>query len=540
MAQDVVGNVSPTGPALALTIDTVAPRAIAFTTTPASGAIFSLGDQVPLILTYDEAVAPRSGTLIRLDTGATVYVSNQGASYASTLTGTYAVGNGEDSVNLGVATFVSQIVVDAAGNVASGDTFTGADNTTVVIDTRPVATLDGPDLVASSDTGRSDHDDLTADTTPTLVATSTDADTVTFTLTQGATVITVPAITDNAGTWSATVPANQALADGVWQVEVTAVRLAVPTTVGPLAVTIDTLPPAASGIPDLLAFTDTGVSSSDNITASVRPTFAIPAVPGDATAVYLILQPDDGSPPIRVQAIDLGGNTWVARPTADLPDGTYTVLASAQAEDAAGNNSSPSTGITITIDTVPPAAPEAPVLVSDSGTLGDATTRVVRPTVSVIAPSDATNVTIGFSNGTEVYQVPATFVAGTWQAAPPQDLSEGAWTVTAEASDVAGNISPVSLPTTIIIDTTAELSQAPVLATASDTGVSGDTVTQLSQPTMLIPGVPVDAVGLQVTFTPLSGGGAVQATATLVGAGVHPTPHAGGRRVAGRAQQRFG
>ena len=516
VAQDVVGNVSPEGPALALRIDTVAPRAIAFTTSPASGVTFSLGEQVPLTLTYDEAVAPRSTAVLRLDTGASVVVANQGSTYASTLTGTYVVGSGENSADLGVTGFTSQVAVDAAGNVASGDAFTGVDNTTVEIDTRPVATLDGPDLAASSDTGRSDQDDITADTTPTLVATSTDADSVSFTLTLGATVITVPATSDGAGTWSATVPGNQALADGVWQVEVTAVRLAVSTTVGPLAITIDTQPPSDPGTPDLLAFTDTGVSSNDNITASVRPTFAIPSVPGDATAVYLILQPDDGSAPIRVPAIDLGGNTWVARPTTDLPDGTYTVLAAAQAEDAAGNSSSPSTGITITIDTVPPAAPDAPLLVSDSGTLGDGTTKVVRPTVSVLAPADAVNVAISFSNGTDVYLVPATLVAGTWQATPPQDLSEGSWTVTAEASDLAGNISPVSQPATIVIDTTAELPQAPVLASASDTGESGDMITQLSQPTMLIPGVPADAVAVQVTFTPLSGGSAVQATATLV------------------------
>lgn len=110
-----------------------------------------------------------------------------------------------------------------------------------------------------------------------------------------------------------------------------------------LTLTIDTLAPPTPVALDLLASSDSGVSSLDNITSVNTPTFAVVAAP------YFRLTRDD---------LDLGRESYWSGTTTTLaaqPDGTHVYRV--RAVDAAGNLSPQSAGLAVTIDTATPAMP---------------------------------------------------------------------------------------------------------------------------------------------------------------------------------------
>jgi hypothetical protein len=140
-----------------------------------------------------------------------------------------------------------------------------------------------------------------------------------------------------------------------------------------------------------------------------------------------------------------------------------------EATDAAGNVSSPSGALDLTIDSTAPAAPSTPTLTiaSDSGLSNtDALTNVTTPVFTGTAETGST-VTLFDTNHTVLGSAVAT--GGTYSITS-STLSEGSHTVTADATDVAGNISNLSKSFTLDIDTTAP--GAPTLVLANDSGVS--------------------------------------------------------------------
>ncbi|MFX4221632.1 MAG: Ig-like domain-containing protein [Thalassobaculum sp.] len=151
--------------------------------------------------------------------------------------------------------FVQAVATDAAGNSA---TSSGLE---IVID-RTAPTVSAPDLVASSDTGASSTDNITEDATPTFTGTA-EAGSVVSLLVNGVTVAGGIAATGT-GAWTLTAGS---LAAGSYFVQTSAEDAAgnVTTSAGLGVVIGDTTPPTVSA-PDLVAFRDSGVSSTDNLT----------------------------------------------------------------------------------------------------------------------------------------------------------------------------------------------------------------------------------------------------------------------------------
>ncbi|GGE87017.1 hypothetical protein GCM10011317_50150 [Niveispirillum cyanobacteriorum] len=112
------------------------------------------------------------------------------------------------------------------------------------------------------------------------------------------------------------------------------------------AIIIDTTAPNAPSTPDMTAGTDSGSSSSDNITNDTTPTFNIST---EANA-SLTLYDTDGTTVIGTLTANGSGKAQIT--ASALSEGTHTIIV--KATDAAGNVSAASSGLTITIDTTAP------------------------------------------------------------------------------------------------------------------------------------------------------------------------------------------
>ncbi|HEV2295739.1 MAG TPA: Ig-like domain-containing protein, partial [Tepidisphaeraceae bacterium] len=110
----------------------------------------------------------------------------------------------------------------------------------VIIDTVAPVPTQGPDLASSSDTGASNTDNLTNDTTPTFIGGTVGAQALLISLYADGNFI--GSTTTTVGNWSIT---SQALADGTYGITATVTDVAgnVSAASGPLHVTIDTAPP---------------------------------------------------------------------------------------------------------------------------------------------------------------------------------------------------------------------------------------------------------------------------------------------------------
>ena len=148
-----------------------------------------------------------------------------------------------------------------------------------------------------------------------------------------------------------------------------------------ITITVDTTAPAAPSTPDLDAASDTGSSSTDDVTTDTTPTFSGTAEAGALVRLF------DG-------ATELGSGSRQVAPTRSrhrrLTDDDYSMTATA--EDAAGNVSGASGALAVTIDATAPAAPSTPDLdaLSDSGASdNDNITSDTTPTFSGTAEAGA-------------------------------------------------------------------------------------------------------------------------------------------------------
>ncbi len=187
-----------------------------------------------------------------------------------------------------------------------------------------------------------------------------------------------------------------------------------------VTVTVDRTAPAAPSAPVLAAASDGGVQG-DNLTNVVTPMFTGSAEAGSTVKIY------DGV--TQVGSGTATGGTWSIT-ASTLTAASHTITATAT--DAAGNVSSSSTGLTITIDTTKPA-PTSVVLANggvaqkiDSGDTGTITfSEAMRPSTFCSAwadnstPQSLTNATItitdaGGSDTLSVSSSSCTFGLGTW------------------------------------------------------------------------------------------------------------------------------
>ena len=381
---------------------------------------------------------------------------------------TAAGGSWSYSTSLSAGSYAITVqATDTAGNAGAASSALG-----LTVDQTAPTTLAPPDLLAASDSGSSNTDNITNAATQQLSGSATAGDTVSI-LVGGVTVTTVTAA---GGSWSY----SASLSAGSYAITVSATDTAgnVGGTSSALGLTVDTTAPTTLDAPDLLAASDTGVSSTDNITSSATQQLSGSATTGSSISILV-----GGT---TLQTVTAAGGSWSY--TATLSAGSYAITVSEV--DAAGNSGPASTALGVVIDTTAPTVTiGTPDLLasSDSGTSStDNITNATLPTVSgtsAIANS-LVHVLVG---GVTVGSVTAS-AAGAWTYTLTSTLAAGTHTITALSEDTAGNDGPASAALNIVVDTAAPAAPStlatPDLLASSDDGASNtDNITSVSAPT---------------------------------------------------------
>lgn len=297
--------------------------------------------------------------------------------------------------------------IDVAGNVAGSFSNQSVTNNTQTQTNAPVISS------MSEDTGQSVSDYNTQDTTPTFTGTAVATSTVTV-YKDAVSVGTTTADID--GNWSYTF---RTLSQGTYSITAKAQSEgeALSQSSNSVSLIVDTTAPTVSGLPDLTASSDTGLSSTDNITRDTTPTFTGSCSAGSEVDVYL-----NGG------AYFTFGNCSSSNfslTTSEMIGGTYSVIF--KEVDIAGNVSTASATTTITVDTASPsissvASSTGATTASISWTTNEGATSTLRygTTVSYGSTSTSNSTTTshayslsGLSEGTLYhFQVVSTDTAG--------------------------------------------------------------------------------------------------------------------------------
>ena len=250
---------------------------------------------------------------------------------------------------------VQAVAFDAAGNPSAASTALAVNRDSVA-----PAVPTGLDLDAGDDSGSSSSDNITNDNSWQIGGNHGVGTSTIRVLLDAALAATAPVDPAVAGSWSASVDASSA-AQGSRSVQAVAVDLAGnSSTAATLNVTRDTQL-AAPSTPDLAAGSDSGSSSSDNITNTTTLTFTGTAEAGSTVEILV------GGVSRASGTADGGGNYSIA---VNMSGDTGGQSISARANDVAGNGPVASPGsLSITIDRSNPPAPSTPDLAagSDSG-----------------------------------------------------------------------------------------------------------------------------------------------------------------------------
>jgi hypothetical protein len=266
------------------------------------------------------------------------------------------------------------------------------------------------------------------------------------------------AIASGTGAWSFT---TAALANGAHSLTATATDAAGNTGVASaaLSVTVDTSAPVA---PSIASFSTDSGTVGDNITNDNTLTLTGTAVANTTVKVF------DGVTLLGSVAVD-GTGAW-SYTTAALANGAHSLTATAT--DAAGNNSAASAALSVTVDTSAPVAPSIASFSTDSGTVGDNITN--DNTLTLTGTAEA-NSTVKVFDGATLLGSAIANGAGAWSYTTAA-LANGAHSLTATATDAAGNTGVASAALSVTVDTSAPV--APSIASFStDSGTVGDNIT---------------------------------------------------------------
>ena len=330
-----------------------------------------------------------------------------------------------------------------------------------------VDTVPPADPVATVEGGVHDGGDTySPSNTPTITGTGDPGDTITVVFPTGEKATTT---VDPSGNWSVT--PKDPIPEGPVDIIVTEQDPAGNTGTTVLPAIIDTIAP---DVPQawLDPASDSGVKG-DGITNDKTPTIDGKTEPG--ATVTVTIQPTGEV--IKTVADDNGD--WSVTPKQPIPDGPADIEVTAT--DKAGNTSQPK-DLPLTIDTTPPDAPKVWLDdASDSGVKGDGITNDNTPKIDGKTEPGA-EVTVTIQPTGEVIKTTADD-NGDWSVTPKQPIPDGPVDIQVTATDKAGNTSaPTDLPLTI--DTTAPDAPKVWLDDASDSGVKGDNITNVTKPTI--------------------------------------------------------
>ena len=290
-----------------------------------------------------------------------------------------------------------------------------------------------------------------------------------------------------AGVFSATVPVADVavLSDGItYTATATVSDLAGNTATDTEDVIVDTTPPAVTEELPEDSINDTGASSIDNITSNANPTLSGTTEPYSEITVTIPYGHFDDL--VYTTTADSLGN-WNIIVTSNLFDGIYTPTVTAT--DSAGNTTTIN-GETFTVDTNEPVINIDTTLegnniiniseqtgVTISGTIGDGN--------SWTNIEDGQIVTVILSDGINTLTTTAIISGNTWTATDVDvsSLNDGNITVTADVTDVAGNVAETAT-TTLTKDTVAPNAPISILDPSSDAGTLNDGITNDTTPTI--------------------------------------------------------
>ncbi|WP_306466064.1 adventurous gliding motility protein AgmC [Corallococcus exiguus] len=433
------------------TVTATATDAAGNTSTPDSST-FTVDLTAPTVAISSPADGAIIGTNTVTVTGTSTGATSVTLTYGGTNYGPIPVdASGNWSYALPVTLPEGPNTVTAVSTDAAGNTSTTATSTFTVDLTVPTVAISTPGNGTSVNTA-----------TVTVTGTTTNATSVTLTF-EGASY--GPVTVDASGNWSYALPGP--LAEGSYTVTAVSTNGAgTNSATATSTFTVDLTPPTVA----ISTPVDGSTVNTPNVTVTGTST--------GATSVTLTYNGTDYGP----IPVDGSGN-WSYPLPVTLPEGPITVTATST--DAAGNTSTPDSS-TFTVDlTDPEVEITAPV---DGTTVASSTVTVTGTSVG------ATSVTLTFE-GTD-YGPIAVDASGNWSYALPGPLADGTYTVTAVATDAAGNESaPASV--TFTVDQTAP-------TVAITTPANGSTV------------------GANVTVTGTTTGGATSVTVTFQGTDYGP------------------
>ncbi|WP_156528463.1 Ig-like domain-containing protein, partial [Bradyrhizobium stylosanthis] len=516
------------------TLDTVAPTISSEAITGATGiqnSTLNAGDVVSITVNFSENVTVTGTPQLALNIGGTaVQASYSSGSGTGALVFTYTILAGQtDSNGISIDTNALSLnggtIKDAAGNNATITATSVADNANFKVDTT------APTISSEVITGATGIQNSTLN--------AGDVVSVTVNFSENVTVTGTPQLALNIG--GTTVQASYSSGSGTGALVFTYTILAGQTDSNGISIDSNALSLNGGTIKDAAGnnATITSVSVADNASFKVDTTApsvpSISAVTDDATPVTGALTSGGSTNDTDLTVkVSLGSTGAVAGDTIQLYNGTgtasqlgssYTITSgditagfanvqtgtlsngttytiTARVTDAAGNQSAVSTNsFTVTEDTAAPNAPSitsafdnvSPVLgtIANNGVTNDTTL-----TFGGTAEAGST-VTIYDTDGTTVLGT-GTAAGGTFSGITISALSEGSHTLTARATDAAGNQSAASASFTVTVDTTTPTAGTLSLANYTDSGTSGS-----------------DLVSTDKTFD-LSLAGTSDATATAV------------------------
>ncbi|AMJ69566.1 adhesin [Enterobacter cloacae] len=438
-ATDAAGNAGTATAPFNLTVDTGVPSAPVI-----SAAADNVGSiQTPLTSgqSTDDTTPTLSGTATA---NATVTIYENGQPVGTALADGTGAWSFTPSTPLAAGSHTwTATVTDEAGNISPA-----SPGFTLVVDTTAptapvisqaiddVGTLTGP--LTSGQT--------TDDTVPRLVGTSEPFATVN--IYEGTTLVGT-GTADGSGSWS--ILLNTALTEGAHSFTAQATDAAgnISASSASFSLTIDTAPPA---LPVLTSILDDVGNAATPVADGGTTNDAQPTLSGTAEAGSTVKIFDNG---VQIGSVTATGGAWSFTPSPALGNGPHTLTFTAT--DTAGNASAPTAGYTINVDTLAPAAPVISSVIDDVGSVigpvtGANPTNDTRPALSGTAEANAT---VRIYDGITLVGTVTADANGNWTLPETTTLTQGTHNFTATATDAAGNTSPASAVTTIIVDLTA-------------------------------------------------------------------------------------
>jgi hypothetical protein len=486
---DAAGNTSEPSPGITIEVDTTVPA-----TPSVPGAIDNVGDKTGPLKDGDITDDTQPELSGKGDPGNVIDIWDNGDKIGSTVVdeeGNWSwmpeepLPEGEHEL--------STTETDAAGNTSEP-----SPGITIEVDTTPPAGSTTPPTVkddVGDVTGELASGDTTDDTQPELSGKGEPGNVIDIWDNGdkiGSTVV------DEEGNWS-WMP-EEPLPEGEHELSTTETDAAGNTSEPSPGITIevDTTPPTGSTTPPTVkddVGDVTGELASGDTTDDTQPELSGKGDPGNVIDIW------DNGDKIGSTVVDEEGN-WSWMPEEPLPEGEHEL--STTETDAAGNTSEPSPGITIEVDTTPPAGSTTPPTVKDdvgdmTGELADGdTTDDTQPELS--GKGEPGNVIDIWDNGDKIGST-VVDEEGNWSWMPEEPLPEGEHELSTTETDAAGNTSEPSPGITIEVDTTPPTGSTTPPTVKDDVGdvtgelASGDT-TDDTQPELSGKGEPGNVIDI--------------------------------------------